>query len=65
MAQSDGVSLSVQINLENLQLFQCLLLHKQWKYVDQCNVKGGNFYLQGAQWAANKMWDFFPKNVGI
>ena len=20
---------------------------------------------QGAQWAANKMWDFFPKNVGI
>ena len=20
---------------------------------------------QGAQWAANKMWDFPPKNVGI
>ena len=20
---------------------------------------------QGAQWAANKMWDFSPKNVGI
>ena len=23
------------------------------------------FHLQGAQWAANKMWDFSPKNVGI
>ena len=28
-------------------------------------LKYSNKYTQGAQWAANKMWDYFHKNVGI
>ena len=41
----------------NLSEISFLFLSKSQKEIDSP--------LQGAQWAANKMWDFPPKNVGF